>query len=127
METEKKTEKQSNFRLIWSFLKGSKALFAVCIISAALMALADMVIPQIIRAAIDNAIGGAPADYPATVMRLVDRGGGFAYLGEHLWIMALAIVAVALVKAVSQRRKQWSRPCATGFSSTSSICPSRGT
>lgn len=35
-------------------------------------------------------------------MRLVDRGGGFAYLGEHLWIMALAIVAVALVKAVSQ-------------------------
>ena len=102
METEKNTEKQSNFRLIWSFLKGSKALFAVCIISAALMALADMVIPQIIRAAIDNAIGGAPADYPATVMRLVDRGGGFAYLGEHLWIMALAIVAVALVKAVSQ-------------------------
>ena len=102
METEKNTEKQSNFRLIWSFLKGSKALFAVCIISAALMALADMVIPQIIRAAIDNSIGGAPADYPATVMRLVDRGGGFAYLGEHLWIMALAIVAVALVKAVSQ-------------------------
>lgn len=102
MESEKKTEKQSNFRLIWSFLKGSKALFAVCIISAALMALADMVIPQIIRATIDNAIGGAPADYPATVMRLVDRGGGFAYLGEHLWIMALAIVAVALVKAVSQ-------------------------
>lgn len=102
MEAEKKTEKQSNFRLIWSFLKGSKALFAVCIISAALMALADMVIPQIIRAAIDNAIGSAPADYPATVMRLVDRGGGFAYLGEHLWIMALAIVAVALVKAVSQ-------------------------
>lgn len=44
METEKNTEKQSNFRLIWSFLKGSKALFAVCIISAALMALADMVI-----------------------------------------------------------------------------------
>ena len=36
METEKNTEKQSNFRLIWSFLKGSKALFAVCIISAAL-------------------------------------------------------------------------------------------
>lgn len=60
METEKKTEKQSNFRLIWSFLKGSKTLFAVCIISAALMALSDMVIPQIIRAAIDNAIGGAP-------------------------------------------------------------------
>ena len=102
MKTEKEEEKHSNFRLIWSFLKGSKALFAVCIISAALMALADMVIPQIIRAAIDNAIGGAPADYPAAVMRLVDRAGGFAYLGEHLWVMALAIVAVALVKAISQ-------------------------
>ena len=29
METEKKTEKYSNFRLIWRFLKGSKSLFAV--------------------------------------------------------------------------------------------------
>ena len=71
-------------------------------LSAALAALADMLSPQIIRAAIDNAIGGKEAEFPAWVMRYVDQLGGFAYLGEHLWIMALAVVIVAAVKVSCQ-------------------------
>ena len=47
-------------KLIWRFLKGSKALFILCMCCAALSALADMVIPQIIRVTVDNVIGGAP-------------------------------------------------------------------
>ncbi|MBR2582494.1 MAG: hypothetical protein IKD61_03785 [Oscillospiraceae bacterium] len=84
------------------FLKGSKLLFGVSMFSAALAALADMLSPQIIRAAIDNAIGGKEAEFPAWVMRRVDALGGFSYLGEHLWIMALAVVAVAAIKVASQ-------------------------
>ena len=84
------------------FLKGSKRFFIISMLCAALAALADMISPQIIRAAIDNAIGGKPAEFPAWVMRGVDAMGGFAYLGEHLWIMALAVVVVAAVKVMSQ-------------------------
>ena len=83
-------------------LKGSRALFALSILSAAVTALADMAEPQIVRMAVDNALGGRHASYAAFVMELVDRLGGFAYLGDHLWIMALGIIAVALVRVVSQ-------------------------
>lgn len=88
--------------LIWRFLKGSKHFFVLSMLTAALTALADMITPQIIRAAVDNAIGGNEPTFGPTVMKLVDSVGGFAYLGQHLWIMALAILAVAALKVLSQ-------------------------
>ena len=107
MSTEKKKKQNnsgelSSAALIWRFLKGSKALFALSILSMALATFADMLGPQIIRLAVDNAIGGKPAEYAPAVMELVDRFGGFAYLGKHLWIMALALLLVALVRTVMQ-------------------------
>ena len=101
-KAEKRQKNRDTRALMMRFLKGSKGLFCVSMLSAALAALADMISPQIIRAAIDNAIGGKEAEFPAFVMRLVERFGGFAYLGEHLWIMAVAVVAVAAVKVASQ-------------------------
>ena len=88
--------------LLWGFLKGSKRLFLASILCAGVMALADMIQPQIIRAAVDCAIGGEEGDFPAFVMALVDRVGGFAYLGQNLWIMAVAVIAVAAVRVLSQ-------------------------
>lgn len=99
---EKRQKNKETRALLRHFLKGSKLLFAVSMLMAALSAFADMLSPQIIRAAIDNAIGGREPDFPAWVMRGVEAAGGFAYLGEHLWIMALAVVAVAVVKVASQ-------------------------
>lgn len=98
----KPSEKRLKARLIWNFLRGCRAMFAASIISAALMVFADMITPQIVRAAVDNAIGGKAADFPAPVMRLVNAIGGFEYLGRNLWIMALAILAVELVRVAAQ-------------------------
>ena len=95
-------EKRQTLRLLWQFLKGSKRYFLVSILCAGVTALADMIQPQIIRAAVDCAIGGEEGDFPAFVMEAVERIGGFAYLGQHLWIMALAVVAVAGVQVLSQ-------------------------
>ena len=88
--------------LIWQFLKGSKALFLISIIMASITALADMLTPQIIRAAVDNAIGGNPPTFGPAVMNVINRIGGFEYLGKNLWIMGLAVLAVALLKVLSQ-------------------------
>lgn len=74
-------EKRSTARkaaLIWRFLKGSKGMFALSMLMAAITALADMVTPQIIRAAVDNAIGGNEPSFGPTVMRLVDAVGGLS-------------------------------------------------
>ena len=98
----KKRNTKQNIRLLGRFLKGSRLLFAASVFFAILSALADTVNPQIIRMAIDNAIGGKEPTQPAFVLALVERLGGFAYLGQHLWIIALAIVTVAVVKALAQ-------------------------
>lgn len=95
-------KKKQTISLLWRFLKGAKRYFLITILAAGITALADMLQPQIIRAAVDCALGGEEGDFPAFVMELVDRVGGFAHLGQHLWIMALAVLAVALVQVVSQ-------------------------
>ena len=95
-------QQKEKLALLWQFLKGSKRFFLATVLSATVTALADMLQPQIIRAAVDCAIGGKEGDFPPVVMDLVARVGGFAYLGEHLWILALAIIFVAVFQVVSQ-------------------------
>lgn len=95
-------KKKGTLPLLWQFLDGSKRFFLVSIICAGITALADMIQPQIIRAAVDCAIGGEEGDFPKFVMDFVGSIGGFSYLGQNLWIMALAVVAVAAIQVLSQ-------------------------
>ena len=99
---EKQTQNREKLALLWTFLKGAKRYFLVAVLAAGVTALTDMIQPQIIRAAVDCALGGKEGDFPTFVMNAVNSIGGFAYLGEHLWIMALAILAVAAVQVASQ-------------------------
>ncbi len=95
--------RKDRWRLIWRFLKGSKGFFLLCMVCAALSALADMITPQIIRITIDNVLGGAPADtLSEPVRRLTEAAGGLHALRDRLWIVALAVMAVAVVKVAGQ-------------------------
>ena len=97
-----KQQNREKLALLWQFLAGSKKFFLLSILTAAGTALIEMINPQIIRAALDNALGGKEADFPQFILNLVDRLGGFSYLGQHLWIMALAIVIVAAFQVLFQ-------------------------
>ena len=71
--------KKSNGRLLWRFLRGSKALFLLSMAASVVSALCDMLSPQIVRIAVDNALGGAePSALPGWVIALAERLGGFA-------------------------------------------------
>ena len=94
--------KRQTFTLLWQFLKGAKRYFLISVLAAGITALADMLQPQIIRAAVDCAISGEEGDFPAFIMDLVNRIGGFDYLGQNLWIMALAVIIVAAFQVISQ-------------------------
>jgi len=104
MKKEPNTKKpnQANVKLLLRFLSGSKRFFILSILCSALTTLVDMLNPQIIRATIDNAIGGKASSFPAWVNALVDRLGGFAYLGRHLWIPAAAIAILGLIRVSAQ-------------------------
>ena len=96
------TQNREKLSLLWQFLKGAKRYFLIAVLSAGVTALADMIQPQIIRAAVDCALGGKEGDFPAFVMKAVNAIGGFSYLGQHLWIMAAAILVVAVFQVASQ-------------------------
>ena len=89
-------------KLILRFLKGSKGFFIICMFCSALSGLAETVTPQIVRVTVDNVIGGASTESLSPWVRgLLDRFGGAAVLRDRLWIMALAVVVVSVIKAVS--------------------------
>ncbi len=100
--TKKTSKTKGNLKLIRHFLKGSTALFACSIFCSMLSSLADMLTPQVFRVTIDNVIGGKPSDLPAWANALAERAGGFAYLSQHLWMMALAVIALALVRVTAE-------------------------
>ncbi len=102
MQNEVKQQQRDKLALLWRFLRGTKRYFLVTVLAAGVTALADMLQPQIIRAAVDCAIGGKEGDFPRFVLDFVDSIGGFAYLGQHLWIMALAVLVVAVFQVASQ-------------------------
>ena len=100
--------------MILRFLRGSKLLFVTSMLASALAALADMVSPQIVRVAVDHVLGSAPTGMlPGFAVRLIGRAGGVAALREHIWILALAVVAVAVVKAAAQYGYEVSKTAAS--------------
>ena len=102
MKTKDKATTKKKLSLIARFLKHSKRYFLVALISAAVMAFADMLNPQIVRVALDNVIGGQEAELPEFVMSFIEKIGGFDFLKQNLWIMAVAIITVAAVKVIGQ-------------------------
>ena len=57
----KERKKYGKLRMMVDFTKGSRAMFAFCVIATALSAFADMLTPQIIRTSIDYVIPNSAA------------------------------------------------------------------
>ena len=99
---EKKHQARLKTKIVFGFLKSSLPIFAISILAAAVSAFADMISPQIIRVTIDNVLGGIEPDLPDFIMSWIASIGGMDYIAENLWIMALAVIAVALVSVSVQ-------------------------
>lgn len=97
-----KNLRQEKTALVLRFLKGSKRLFALSILSSSLAALTQMLSPQIVRITVDQVLGGKTAEASPFLLRLIAPLGGFSGLRDRLWIMALAIMIVALFTVVFQ-------------------------
>ena len=102
IQTNPPAAKPDRGKLILRFLKGSKAFFVICMACAALSSLADMITPQIIRVTVDNVLGGQGTENLSPLVQgLLQAAGGAEALRTRLWIMALAVVAVAVVKVAA--------------------------
>ncbi|MBQ3707420.1 MAG: ABC transporter ATP-binding protein [Clostridia bacterium] len=97
---EKKTKTKTNYRLMFSFLDGAGHFFALCILSSLLASLCELVCPKIISFTVDSVLGGMDADLPPLAERVVEAVGGTAVLRAHLWIVAAAVLVLALFMGI---------------------------
>lgn len=95
-----KTIQYSKWGMIGYFLKGSKRYFAVSIISAMLVSLADLINPKIIQFTVDSVIGESESSAPAFINAMIDRLGGLGYFRSHLILIAGVVILIALIGAV---------------------------
>ena len=86
-------------RLLWYFLRGSKRFYLAAVLCSVCITFLDMLTPQLIRITIDNVLGQLPLNVPAFLEPAWLRLGGVEALRTHLWWIALAVIAIALVIA----------------------------
>ncbi len=83
-------------RMLLLFLRGSIRYFAWAILFVLLATFFEMINPRIISFTVDSVIGNEPASLPPFVMRLIAGIGGNAFLRGHIYLIALAIIAVSI-------------------------------
>lgn len=78
--------KYRKWDLIRQFFDGSKRYFVIAVAASLVTTVLNALTPQIFRFSIDSVLGGSK----------------YVYLAEHLWILALLLVSVAILSGISQ-------------------------
>lgn len=95
----KNPNSRGNRRVLSRLLQGSRAYFAVCILCGVLFTCCELVIPQILRVAIDSVIGNRPPALPGWLLRPIERLGGIAWLRAGMWRIALLMLLFGALSA----------------------------
>lgn len=98
----KATPKKGYLKMISRFLRGSVGFFAGSLFSAAVVALADMILPQIVCVSVDQIIPETTDGLSGIKAFCVDVLGGVSFLAKNLWLVALIMLTVAFIKMIFQ-------------------------
>lgn len=96
----KKERFDSKLSMVMYFLDGSKRYFVMFILFACLVSLLDLINPKIISFAVDTVLGDDGNTLPLWIENIIGPYGGIAWLKQNLWVMALAVMVVALTGAL---------------------------
>lgn len=96
----KRRDKKERLKMTWDFMRGSKKFFAMGIISALVVALVDMINPQIISVTVDNVLGTEESTLPEWILAKINAVGGFEFFRTHIYYIAIMIVALAAITVV---------------------------
>lgn len=86
--------------LIRYFLRGSIGVFVLSMVFASAVSFLDMILPRIISFTVDSVIADKAPDLPASVLACLEAAGGVEMLRMYPFVIALAVIAVALTGAV---------------------------
>lgn len=102
--------KPSSRGLIGYFLKGSIALYLISVLSSLLVTLLNVLIPQVIGFAIDSVIGNEPVEDGFAL--IVNAVGGASTLKNNIWMVAVAVLILALGMAIFRYIHSYTNVCA---------------
>lgn len=83
------------------FLKGCKRYFALAIVFVFLQVIFDLVNPKIMGYTVDYIIDDI-SQTPKFIIDFANNLGGSDYIMSHLWIVALAVVIIGVLSAISR-------------------------
>ncbi len=83
--------------LVWFFLEGSRKWFVMSILCSCVTSMLDLVNPKLISYTVDSIIGDQESSLTGWLLRLTQRLGGTGYLREHLWVIPLVVIGVAVL------------------------------
>ena len=95
-------EKSKKTNIIFGFVRGAKRFFLFSMLSSLTASAIELINPQIIRMTVDSVIGDSKPDIPSSVANFLDRIGGFEFLKNNLWFIALAVVIFASLLGLFQ-------------------------
>ena len=96
----KKQGFDSSLSLIRYFLKGSTGLFLLSMAFAAIVSFLDMIMPGMISFTVDSVIADKAPDLPASLLTCLNDLGGVELLRRSPFLIAAAVIAVALLAAL---------------------------
>ena len=92
---------KSKFKTLSFFMMGSKRFFSLGIIFVFVQVIFDMINPKVMGYTVDYIVGDTQS-MPNIIIQFVDRLGGRDYILSHLWIIALVIILLGVLGAVSR-------------------------
>lgn len=100
-----KNNKFTKFGMMRYFLKGSVSLFVIVIVASFFATFLSTVIPKIIGFTIDSVLGDEPT--PSSYSAIVSVFGGIDNLKSNIWIIAVAVAAIAVVTFAFQYSRMY--------------------
>ncbi|MCH5160932.1 MAG: ABC transporter ATP-binding protein [Clostridiales bacterium] len=92
---QQQTKKFTNSALTGHFLKGSLSMFMLVIVTSIFVTLLNTIVPKIVGFTIDSVLGQQPPS--ATFAAVIDIFGGLDRIKRDIWIVAVAVIVIALV------------------------------
>ncbi len=91
---------ETKTQMLGYFMKGSVRFFVFSVVCTLIVTLLDMVNPRIISFTVDSVISDKSSILPGFVMNWIDSIGGIGYLRNHMGMIALTVILVALIRAL---------------------------
>ena len=86
--------------VLWFFLLGSKRFFVLSILFSLLTSVMDLISPKLVGVTVDLITGQYSEDTSVLLRRVMERLGGADYIREHLGMIALIVIIIALIGAL---------------------------